>query len=112
MKKSIIEQGQMFVYLPEKVFAEEEMPTPKVYVKVCDCEDIDECSVFVENNVMIKVAIGKVKKMTWRDKWNITDGFYGAMVRNGRFVPFEDLNEVWAICEESGYPQPEKVDLG
>lgn len=109
MKKSDIPKGQMFIH-----FTPTYMDKPKVWVKVKSevfgnhyGEDTEEVSLFVDNNAMVKVAINPNYKIDLTEKWSITDGYYGKMVRKGEFVPLDDLNEVDGICIEKGYPKYE-----
>lgn len=106
MKKSNIANGQMFIHFTKPIFDDKDIP--KVWVKVAN-ETIDgeEVSLFIDNEAMAKVSAGALKKLGIRDKWNITDGYYGHMVQKGEFVPIDDLNEVDGICIERGYPKYE-----
>ena len=106
MKKSDIPNGQMFIHFTKPIFDDKDMP--KVWVKVAN-ETIngEEVSLFADNNAVARIAAGSLKKFGIRDKWNITDKYYGHMVQKGEFVPVDDLNEADAICIEKGYPKYE-----
>lgn len=89
------------------------MDKPKVWVKVKSeifgnhyGEDKEEVSLFVDNNALVLSDLS-VKKPGLRDKWYISDPYYGKMVRDGKFVPIEDLNGVEGICLEMGWPKYE-----
>lgn len=111
MKKSDIPNGQMFIQFPSPIPELQDNPEPKVWVKVAsETIDGEEVSLFIDNEAMAKVSVGALKKLGIRDKWNITDGYYGHMVQKGEFVPIDDLNEVDGICVEKGYPKYE-IDL-
>ena len=104
MAKSLIPQGPMvFHYNPLT------MDRPRVWVKVDDTQE--EPSLFIDNNVLVQSAINKKRKPKADEKWLITDEFYGKMVRQGLFVPLDDLNQAERITEELGWP-PYYVDLG
>lgn len=105
--ESNIAQGQMFIFKPEPIDGETIVPS-RVWVKVTER---DGHSMFVDNAAMVKVSIGKQKKLHTGDTWHISDGYYGKMVREGKFVPIDDLREVEPICEELGWPLPQQVDL-
>ena len=68
-------------------------------------------SLFLDNEVLMLVAMGaddiKEKGVGIRDKWLITDNYYGKCVREGKFVPIDDLRQVESICLELGYEMPE-----
>jgi len=105
----------MFIHFTKPIFGNKDMP--KVWVKVKSeifgnhyGEDAEEVSLFVDNNAMAKVAINPNYKIGLTEKWHITDGYYGQMVRMGEFVPVSDLNEVDGICLEMGYP-PYEMDI-
>ena len=107
MKKSNIINGQMFIH-----FNPLAMDKPRVWVKVESVElDGEEVSLFVDNEVLMLVAIGemniKQNGIGIRDKWFITDSYYGKCVREGKFVPIDDLREVYDICDQLGYEYPE-----
>lgn len=109
MNKSNIANGQMFLH-----FSPTYMDKPRVWVKVANRtlgnhygEDTEEVSLFVDNNAMVKVAINPNYTPDLTEKWNITDRYYGEMVRKGEFVPISDLREVVDICEQMGYELPE-----
>ena len=106
MKKSNIANGQMFIYF-EKTY----MDAPTVWVKVGSQkfgnfrgEDEEEVSQFVDNQALVKVSIGAKKNINIHEKWYITDTYYGKMVREGKFVPLDDLNKVNDICLQLGWP--------
>ena len=108
MIKSNIAVGQMFVQFPKPIADDQEKPMPRVWVKVAN-ETIDgeEVSLFVDNNAMVKISSGVLNKFGIRDRWYITDKYYGYNVLNGDFVPIDDLNDVNNICLERGYPKYE-----
>lgn len=113
MKKSNITNGQMFIHF-DKTY----MDAPKVWVKVKNekfgnfrGEDEEEVSLFVDNQALVEVSIGTKKKFDIRDKWNITDPYYGKMVREGKFVPLDYLNQADDICLQLGWPMY-VMDLG
>lgn len=113
MKKSNIANGQMFIY-----FDKSYMELPKVWVKVKNekfgnfrGEDSEEVSLFVDNQALVEVSIGMKKQITIHDKWSITDPYYGKMVREGKFVPIDDLNKTDDICLQLGWPMY-VMDLG
>lgn len=106
MTKSNIPNGQMFIH-----FTPTYMDKPKVWVKVKSeifgnhyGEDKEEVSLFVDNIAMVKVAINPNYKIGLTEKWNITDGYYGKMVRKGEFVPLDDLRQCDDICLQLGWP--------
>lgn len=105
-KKSGIPEGQMFIHF-DKAY----MDAPRVWVKVGNQrfgnfrgEDNEEVSLFVDNQAIVKVSIGKKRDITIFDKWNITDPYYGKMVREGKFVPIDDLAKCDDITEQLGWP--------
>lgn len=112
MEKSNIAQGQMFIQFPQPIAELQDTPKPRVWVKVRN-EEIngEEVSLFVDNEVLMLVAIGemniKQNGIGIRDKWLITDSYYGKCVREGKFVPIDDLRQVESICLELGYEMPE-----
>ena len=117
MVKSNIAVGQMFVQFPQPIAELQETPKPRVWVKVKNevlgnhyGEDSEETSLFIDNEALAKFSIGSIKNFGIRDKWYITDGYYGRCVREGKFVPVSDLNEVDGICEQAGYP-PYEMDI-
>ena len=111
MKKSVIEMGQMFVQFPKPIAELQETPKARVWVKVAnEVHDGEEISLFVDNNTIALISIGAVNKLGIRDKWHITDSYYGYNVRKGNFVPISDLRETDDICEQAGYP-PYEVEL-
>lgn len=112
--KSCIVQGQMFIQLPTIVPELQDTPKPRVWVKVSDADFETEnggVSLFVDNRSLVLLSIGLLNKMGIRDKWYISDGYYGKCVREGKFVPFDDLREVEGICLELGYELPEEVEF-
>lgn len=104
MAKSNIAQGQMVLNYNPQI-----MDKPRVWVKVDDTQE--EPSLFIDNNVLVQFAINKHRKPQADEKWLITDEFYGKMVRQGLFVPIDDLNQAERITEELGWPAY-YVDLG
>jgi hypothetical protein len=98
--KSNIARGQMFLHYNPTY-----MNAPKVWVKVDDTGE--EPSVFVDNYALVKASVNPDYKIGIREKWLITDRYYGEMVRKGEFVPFDDLREVDGICTELGVSVPE-----
>lgn len=110
MIKSNIAIGQMFIQFPQPIAELQDAPKPRVWVKVDNQAsqwNDEEHSVFVDNDAMVGISVGAVKSLGIRDKWLISDGYYGAMVREGKFVPIDDLREVEGICLELGYDLPE-----
>lgn len=108
MKMSLIPQGQMFVQLPSVNVELQTTYKPKVWVKV---DNENELSLFVDNDALIGFSIGVVKKLGIRDKWLISDTYYGQCVREGKFVPIDDLREVENICNDMGLEMPESKYL-
>ena len=108
MEKSNIAKGQMFLH-----FDNSYMEKPRVWVKVTNRVLITnvEVSVFVDNDVLVKFALKNYQPNMLADKWNITDDYYGKMVREGKFVPLDDLRKADDICEQLGWPKYE-IDLG
>ena len=114
MEKSSIAQGQMFLH-----FDKSYMEKPRVWVKVDEVEknefDDEMVSMFVDNEVLVGISIGAVNVerdgVGIRDKWLISDHYYGKMVREGKFVPVDDLRKADDICEQMGWPKYE-IDLG
>lgn len=104
MAKSNIAQGQMVLNYNPQI-----MDKPRVWVKVDNTQE--EPSLFIDNNVLVQFAINKNRKPQADEKWLITDEFYGKMVRQGLFVPIDDLNQAERITEELGWPAY-YVDLG
>lgn len=80
----------------------------EAWVKVAD---EGERSMFVNNNAMVKVSIKAQRNLHCTDKWSISDEYYGRMVREGKFVPLDDLRKADDICLELGWPRYE-VDFG
>ena len=114
MKKSNIAQGQMFIQFPQPIPELQDTPKPRVWVKVSDADfEIADSgvSLFVDNRSLVLHSVGQLKKVGIRDKWYISDGYYGKCVREGVFVPIDDLREVEGICEELGYELPEEVEF-
>lgn len=114
MKKSNIAQGQMFIQFPQPIPELQDTPKPRVWVKVSDADfEIADSgvSLFVDNRSLVLLAFGQLKEVGIRDKWYISDGYYGKCVRKGKFVPIDDLREVEGICEELGYELPEEVEF-
>ena len=112
MEKTNIAQGQMFIH-----FDASYMEKPRVWVKVSNKvfgshhgENKEEVSVFVDNAAIVKFAVNG-RQPSIVDKWNISDGYYGRMVREGKFIPIDGLRETDDICEQVGWPKYE-VDLG
>ena len=118
MEKSNIAIGQMFIQFPQPISDNQEKPMPRVWVKVANKvlghhygEDKEEVSLFVDNNALVQSSINPNYCIGIRDKWNITDRYYGECVRKGMFVPITDLREADGVCDEIGWPKYE-VDLG
>ena len=87
------------------------MERPKVWVKVKSkifgnhyLEDTEEVSLFVDNNALLKKSVNPSYEPDLPEKWLVTDSYYGKMVREGEFVPIDDLNEVGDICPQLGWP--------
>ena len=95
MIKSNIAKGQMFIQFPQPIAELQDTPKPRVWVKVA-------------NETM---SGEEVSLFGIRDKWYITDTYYGYNVRKGDFVPIDDLREVDDICIERGCGFPEEVDF-
>lgn len=112
MKKSNIINGQMFIQFPQPIAELQDTPKPRVWVKIRN-EEIngEEVSLFIDNEVLMLISIGawdtENRGIGIRDKWLITDGYYGKCVREGKFVPIDDLRKVEDICLELGYEMPE-----
>jgi hypothetical protein len=103
--KSTIAQGQMILH-----FNPTTMDKAKVWVKAGNYKTDDtELSLFIDNNAMVRYAIDNRNQPRVNEKWYISDRFYGMMVREGRFVAVDDLNQASAVCEELGWPQYEIV---
>ena len=102
----------MFIQFPQPIAELQDTPKPRVWVKI-KTEELDgkEVSLFVDNEVLMLVAMGemniKQNGIGIRDKWLITDNYYGKCVREGKFVPIDDLRQVESICLELGYEMPE-----
>lgn len=112
MNKSNIINGQMFIQFPQPIAELQDTPKPRVWVKIRNKEiNGEEVSLFVDNEVLMLVAMGemniKQNGIGIRDKWFITDNYYGKCVREGKFVPIDDLRQVEGICLELGYEMPE-----
>ena len=106
MKKSNIAIGQMFIYF-DKTY----MDAPQVWVKVGNekfgnhrGEDEEEVSQFVDNQAIVQISIGAKKNINIHEKFYITDSYYGKMVREGKFVPIDDLAKCDDITEQLGWP--------
>lgn len=97
MEKSNIMQGQMVLYYNPTF-----MDKPMVWVKVDDTQT--EPSLFIDNNAMVRFSINPNHLPDISEQWKITDRFYGKMVREGKFVPIDDLNQADRITEELGWP--------
>lgn len=108
MELSNIEIGQMFIQFPKPIAELQDTPKPRVWVKVCN-EEIngEQVSLFVDNDTLVGISIGAVKNIGIRDKWLITDKYYGENVRRGSFVAIDDLRQVESICLELGCELPE-----
>ena len=118
MIKSNIAKGQMFIQFPQPIAELQDTTNPRVWVKIKSevlgnhyGEDKEEVSLFVDNNALVRLSIGQLKSFGLRDKWYITDTYYGYNVRKGDFVPIDDLREVDDICIERGCGFPEEVDF-
>lgn len=114
MIKSNIEVGQMFIQFPQPISDNQEKPMPRVWVKIKSevlgnhyGEDTEEVSIFVDNNALVQFSINPNYRIGIRDKWYITDTYYGTCVREGKFVPIDDLRQTDGICLEMGYPKYE-----
>lgn len=107
MTKSNIANGQMFIQFPQPIAELQDTPKPRVWVKVGNYDENESLSLFVDNDAMIGISIGAVKQLGIRDKWLISDDYYKNCVRDGRFVPIDDLRQVEKICLELGYEMPE-----
>jgi hypothetical protein len=81
----------------------------EVWAKVADEEN--GRSLFVNNDAMVKISIKAKTELTIADKWSINDEYYGRMVREGWFIPLDDLNKADDICEQVGWPKYE-IDFG
>jgi len=79
------------------------MEKPQVWVKATN-ETIGgkEVSVFVNNDDLVRLSIGQT--MHSPEQWCIGDNYYGMMVREGKFVPLDDLRETDSICKRNGWP--------
>ena len=114
MIKSNIAVGKMFIQFPKPIADGQEKPMPRVWVKIKSevfgnhyGEDKEEVSLFVDNNALAKLSTNPNYRIGIMDKWSITDGYYGLMVRKGEFVPIDDLRQTDGICLEMGYPKYE-----
>ena len=112
MEKSCIAQGQMFIQFPQPIAELQDTPKPRVWVKIKNEElNGEEVSLFLDNEVVMLIAMGahdvKEKGVGIRDKWLITDEYYDKCVREGKFVPIDDLRQVEDICVQLGYEMPE-----
>lgn len=101
---SNIAQGQMVLE-----FNPLAMPKPRVWVKVGENGNT-EPSLFVDNQALVQHCVNG-RDPSPSEKWMMSDKFYGLMVREGKFIPVSDLNEVNSICESKGWDKYE-VDLG
>lgn len=106
MIKSNIAIGQMFIQ-----FEPTYMDKPKVWVKIKSevfgshyGEDAEEVSLFVDNNAVVKFSINPNYRIGITEKWSITDTYYGKCVREGKFIPVDDLAKTDDICEQAGWP--------
>lgn len=106
MRKSGIAIGQMFLH-----FNPTYMDRPRVWVKTGSRilgdhygEDKEEVSLFVDNNALLKKSVNPSYEPDLPEKWLVTDTYYGKMVREGEFVPIDDLNKVVGITEQLGWP--------
>jgi hypothetical protein len=106
MNKSNIAQGQMILYFDHNI-----MTAPKVWVKVSDNDTDNEPSLFVVNDAVVRYCIDKNNLPSITEQWYISDRYYGKMVREGKFVPVDDLAQCDRICEELGWPNY-LMDLG
>lgn len=108
IEKSVIAMGQMFLQFPQPIADNQPKPKPRVWVKVAN-ETIsgEQVSLFVDNNAIVKITTKAADKIGIRDKWYITDSYYGKCVREGEFVPIDDLRQTDGICLEMGYPSYE-----
>jgi hypothetical protein len=112
MKMSSIPVGQMFVQLPSTIVELQATDKPKVWVKIDNNNSTDQpLSYFVDNDALIGFSIGVVKQFGVWDKWYISDGYYEKCVREGKFIPIEDLREVEEICLSRGLEMPESKYL-
>ena len=114
MEKSNIAIGQMFIQFPQPIADGQEKPMPRVWVKIKNevfgnhyGEDKEEVSLFVDNNALVQFSINPNYRIGIMDKWSITDSYYGRCVREGKFVPIDDLRQTDGICLEMGYPKYE-----
>ena len=102
----------MFIQFPQPIAELQDTPKPRVWVKIRN-EEIngEEVSLFIDNEVLVLISIGawdvEKRGIGIRDKWLITDGYYGKCVREGKFVPIDDLRKVEDICLELDYEKPE-----
>lgn len=109
--KSVIAIGQMFLHRgasinPLTLTLEDDLP--KVWVKVKNTVlDGQEVSIFVDNDVLVRLAIDPKTKIGFTEQWNVSDDHYGRMVRAGKLTPIDDLRETDQICDEMGWPRYE-----
>ena len=102
----------MFIQFPQPIAELQDTPKPRVWVKIKN-EELNgkEVSLFLDNEVLMLISMGaydiKEKGVGIRDKWFVTDEYYGKCVRNGKFVPIDDLRQVEDICQQLGYEMPE-----
>ena len=108
MKKSNIAIGQMFIYHSFPFPHSNTENETQVWVKVVD---EGERSIFVNNQALVRVSIKAQRNLHCTDKWSISDEYYDRMVREGRFVPLDDLRKTDDICEQMGWPMYE-IELG
>lgn len=108
MEKSIIEKGQMFACHSKPLPHSETENETQVWVKVAD---EGERSIFVNNQAVVRFSINPNYTLTTSDKWSISDEYYGRMVREGKFVPIDDLRDLDNITLELGWPDY-VIDLG
>lgn len=106
MNKSNIAIGQMLIQ-----FDPTYMDKPKVWVKVKNevlgshyGEYAEEVSLFADNNAVVKSSTNPNYRIGISERWAITDTYYGQCVREGKFIPIDDLSECDAITEELGWP--------
>ena len=108
MKKSKIPVGQMFLRRPATLSCDDTRNKTQAWVKVSDEDGI---SVFVKNDAMVKVSIKMQEAFRITDEWSISDNYYEQKVKEGEFVPIDDLGKADEICEQLGWEKYE-IDLG
>ena len=104
----------MFIEFPQPIAELQDNPKPRVWVKIGERKksiNYLDYSVFINNEALAKYDLGTIKMFSICDEWLISDAYYGECVREGKFVPIDDLNEVDDICEQAGFP-PYEMDLG